>query len=200
VNCELISDASCINNSNAISNSIVLTFTASTITPSVSISSSPGATCTSTPATFIASAVNGGTTPIFSWKKNGNTVGNNSNVYFDASVTSNDVITVDLISTIACVANPATATNSLSIGNVLTWTGAVDDDWHKPCNWNFNQVPQCCNSVIIPATSRNPIITGIAAANDITVYTTDGAIVTVANGANLQIQDCPITITIVGCP
>ncbi len=127
-------------------------------------------------------------------------MGNNSNLYSDPSIASSDVISVDLQSNASCVSGGASASNSVSIGNLLTWTGAVDDDWHKPCNWNFNQVPQCCNSVIIPATSRNPIITGIAAANDITIHTTNGALVTVANGANLQVQDCPITITPVGCP
>jgi hypothetical protein len=76
----------------------------------------------------------------------------------------------------------------------------VDTDWHKACNWSPEFVPKCCNPVKIPLTTNQPIIAGIAASKDITIQTTNGALLTVNNGANLQIQDCPVTITVVGCP
>jgi hypothetical protein len=53
---------------------------------------------------------------------------------------------------------------------------------------------------VIPVTSNQPIVSGVAAAEDLTIYTTNGAIVTVNDGANLQIADCPITITTATCP
>jgi hypothetical protein len=40
----------------------------------------------------------------------------------------------------------------------------------------------------------------VAAAEDLTIFTTNGAQVTVNNGANLQIADCPATVTTAACP
>ncbi len=199
VYCVLTSNAFCVSQATATSNTITLSFSATTVTPFVSINISPVASCDTTAVTLTAIPTNGGINPQFVWKKNGSVVGTNSAVYSDPSVLSSDVITVDLVSNASCV-NPTTAIGYFSLSYVLTWTGAVDNDWHKPCNWNYNQVPHCCNSVIIPLTTNQPIISGVAACNDITIFTTDGAIITVANGANLQVQDCPVAVTVVSCP
>jgi uncharacterized protein (TIGR02145 family) len=85
-------------------------------------------------------------------------------------------------------------------GQSLTWQGIVDSDWHKPCNWSPEYVPQCCSDVIIPFTGNQPIISSVAGANSLTIQSTDGALLTVNNGANLQIADCPTTITTSACP
>jgi uncharacterized protein (TIGR02145 family) len=49
-------------------------------------------------------------------------------------------------------------------------------------------------------TTNQPIVSGVAAAEDLTIFTTNGAQVTVNTGANLQIADCPTTITTTACP
>jgi uncharacterized protein (TIGR02145 family) len=49
-------------------------------------------------------------------------------------------------------------------------------------------------------TTNQPIVSGIAAAEDLTIFTTNGAQVTVNNGANLQIADCPTAVTTSACP
>jgi uncharacterized protein (TIGR02145 family) len=104
----------------------------------------------------------------------------------------------------ACTAtNSAGSTTSsvtVTVADTLTWTGAVDTDWHKACNWSPEFVPKCCNSVKIPLTTNQPIIAGVAASKDITIQTTSGALLTVNNGANLQIQDCPAVSTTNTCP
>ncbi len=104
----------------------------------------------------------------------------------------------------ACTAtNSAGSTTSsvtVTVADTLTWTGAVDTDWHKACNWSPEFVPKCCNSVKIPLTTNQPIIAGVAASKDITIQTTSGALLTVNNGANLQIQDCPTVSTTNTCP
>jgi uncharacterized protein (TIGR02145 family) len=106
-------------------------------------------------------------------------------------------------------AYPCTATNSagsttssvtVTVADSLSWTGLFDTDWHKPCNWSPQFVPKCCNNVLIPVTSNQPIVSGVAAAEDLTIFTTNGAQLTVNSGANLQIADCPTTITTATCP
>jgi hypothetical protein len=84
--------------------------------------------------------------------------------------------------------------------DTVQWTGAVDSDWHKACNWNPQIVPQQCNSVVIPFTANQPIVSQVAACKDIWIYTTAGALLTVNNSANLQIETCPVVATENGCP
>jgi uncharacterized protein (TIGR02145 family) len=93
-------------------------------------------------------------------------------------------------------------TNSLTINviDTLTWTGALDTNWHKPCNWSPQFVPKCCNNVLVPFTSNQPVVSGIAAAEDVTINSTSGAVIRVNAGANLQIGQCPITTTQTACP
>jgi uncharacterized protein (TIGR02145 family) len=93
-----------------------------------------------------------------------------------------------------------TSSVTINVADTLTWTGTVDTDWHKPCNWSPQFVPKCCNNVAVPLTTNQPIVSGVAAAEDLTIYTTNGAQVTVNNGANFQIATCPTAITTTACP
>jgi hypothetical protein len=70
----------------------------------------------------------------------------------------------------------------------------------KACNWNPQVVPRQCNTVVIPFTTNQPVVSQVAACKDIWIYTTNGALLTVNNGANLQIETCPVAITINPCP
>lgn len=94
----------------------------------------------------------------------------------------------------------AVATKFVIPVDTVQWTGAVDSDWHKACNWNPQIVPQQCNSVVIPLTANQPIVSQVAACKDIWIYTTDGALLTVNNSANLQIETCPVAATENACP
>ncbi len=84
-----------------------------------------------------------------------------------------------------------------------TWTGSVDNSWHKPCNWSPNGVPTCLDNVIIPGgTPNNPVITGVAGCATITIQSTNGAQLTiyVDSGGILQVGNCPLPITTKNCP
>jgi len=50
------------------------------------------------------------------------------------------------------VGNQITRTTSY-FSITRTWTGAIDDDWNKPGNWNPNGVPRNIDDVAIPASS-----------------------------------------------
>lgn len=73
------------------------------LTPSVSIAASSTQICTGSPITFTATPVNGGTTPAYQWKLNGNNVGSNSSTYTSSSLANNDQVSVEMISSYACL-------------------------------------------------------------------------------------------------
>jgi uncharacterized protein (TIGR02145 family) len=116
------------------------------------------------------------------------------------SITVTPAQTTSYTCTATNASGSTTSSVSVTVADTLTWTGAVDTDWHKPCNWSPQFVPKCCNNVSVPLTSNQPIVSGVAAAEDLSIFTTNGAQLTVNNGANLQIADCPSTITTTACP
>ena len=94
----------------------VMTSSLTTLTPSVVIASNPGTSITTgTSVTFTATPTNGGTTPAYQWKKNGNNVGTDSVTYADAALANGDIITCVLTSNDPC-ASPTTAiSNGIAI-------------------------------------------------------------------------------------
>jgi hypothetical protein len=116
------------------------------------------------------------------------------------SITVSPAQTTPYTCTATNSAGSTTSSVTVTVADSLSWTGLFDTDWHKPCNWSPQFVPKCCNNVVIPVTSNQPIVSGVAAAEDLTIYTTNGAQLTVNTGANLQIADCPTTITTAACP
>ncbi len=121
VTCVLTSNASCANPTTATSNEITMTVI-TPVAPSVTISANPGNTiCTGTNVTFTATPTNGGATPVYQWKLNGNNVGTNSNTYTNNALANGDIVTVVLTSSLPC-ASPTTAT---STGITMTVTATV---------------------------------------------------------------------------
>jgi hypothetical protein len=123
-----------------------------------------------------------------------------SNGAITQAITVNPTQTSTYTVTVTAGGGNCLASSIVNIIDTLTWTGAADTDWHKPCNWSPEFVPRCCNPVKIPLTTNQPIISGVAAAEDLTIYTTNGALLTLNTGANLQITDCPTIITTTACP
>ena len=47
------------------------------------------------------------------------------------------------------------------VPGLWTWTGAINNNWFEPCNWDKGIVPALTNDVLIPGgTPNNPTITG----------------------------------------
>lgn len=99
--------------------------------PAVSIASNAaGAICAGTNVTFTATPVNGGTAPVYQWKKNGANVGTNSNTYADATLLASDVISCTMQSNLAspCANNTAVVSNLLSVSIQAPVTPALSLD------------------------------------------------------------------------
>jgi uncharacterized protein (TIGR02145 family) len=95
--------------------------------------------------------------------------------------------------------NATSSAISTILIDTLTWTGNVDNDWHKPCNWSPEIVPLCCANVKIPLTTNQPIVSQLAFAKTISVYSTLGANIKVKDGAKLFIESCLGEKTINNC-
>ena len=93
-------------------------------TPSVTIAASSTTICQGTGVTFTATQTNGGTMPSYQWKKNGNTVGNNTSSYNDSTLAQNDVIACVLTSNATC-ASPLTDTSNTIMMTVNNCTGNI---------------------------------------------------------------------------
>ena len=131
----------------------------------------------------------------YEWYKNGTLINGVSTSSYSATNAGNYTVKV-----MDGSCNATSSATTLNLIDTITWTGNVDNDWHKPCNWSPEIVPECCNSVKIPLTTNSPIVSGIAKAKNVNLYSTSGAILTVNNGANLQIENCPVTKTENSCP
>lgn len=95
------------------------------LTPDVSITVSPDDTvCAGTTVVFLANAVNGGTSPVYQWKLNGNNVGINSSGYTSNSFVTGDVITCVLTTSHTCVTKTMDTSNAVTMTvNALTTPG-----------------------------------------------------------------------------
>lgn len=120
--------------------------------PAIIISASPSTVVNAgTMVTFNTIIDQGGTNPIFQWKKNGNNVGSNSPNYSDNSLLNDDTINCTLISDVICAAGNSPVSNSLvmsvttlatseSMGNELMFfPNPVTDKIHFK---NYNRISE----------------------------------------------------------
>ena len=143
----------------------VVTGTASvtrTVAASVTISSNAtsNSICTSTNVVFTASPTNGGTTPTYQWKLNGNNItGANSATYSTTTLANNDVITVLMGSSLtSCVTGtPATSNSITTTVTSIPATPGVISGLTTIC-LNSNQVYSV--AAVTGATSYTWIVTG----------------------------------------
>ncbi|MBL7772502.1 MAG: T9SS type A sorting domain-containing protein, partial [Chitinophagaceae bacterium] len=169
IQCILTSSASCATIVNVSSNTIALTVNP-IVTPTIAISASPGNSfCEGANVTFNASITNGGSTPVYSWKKNGIVVGSNMPSYTSTTLANGDIISCTLNSNANCVsanninsndilvnvisnttpsvsitANPGT---SITSGQLVTFTATASNAGSTPSyQWKINSVNVGTNS------------------------------------------------------
>lgn len=185
--CVMTSNATCASPATATSNTVTINVTPA-VTPAVTISTPNSAVCAGTTVVFTATPVNGGASPTYVWKRNGNVQSSTSATYSSSSLVNNDVITCELTSNAQC-ASPVTANS-----NPITIT--INPLVNAGINIAATQTTICTgNSVTFTATpvngGSNPVyqwrkngasINGATSAT----YTTS----TLANGDNFT---CDIT-------
>ncbi len=122
VTCVLTSNAVCASPTTATSNAITMTVNP-VVVPTISISANPGSTiCNGTNVTFTAVITNGGTTPVFQWKRNGSAVGTNSPTYSSNTFLTGEEVSCVVASNALC-ASPASEnsnTITMTVNPVLT--------------------------------------------------------------------------------
>ena len=92
------------------------------VTPSVSISATPGnSICAGTSVTFTATPTNGGSAPDYQWQVNGINAGTNNSAFTTAALVNGDIVGVIMTSNSAC-ATPSTATSTTITMTVITTT------------------------------------------------------------------------------
>ena len=110
----LVSNQSCITNTSAASNSIIMNVTP-LINPAITISANDLSVCPGTSISFAAIPVNGGGLPVYQWKKNGIDVGINSGSYTDNGFINGDKISCILTSNATCLSGSTVASNILTV-------------------------------------------------------------------------------------
>ena len=147
VSCVLTSNANCISSTTATSNALTMIVNAA-VTPAVAMTASASSICSGGSVTFNATATNGGTTPSYQWKLNGNNVGGNSSSYSTAALNNGDVVTVIMTSSLACTSVPAATANPITI--------TVNPSVTPTVNIIASQTTICAGSpIVFTATATN---------------------------------------------
>ena len=85
------------------------------LVPSVSISASVTSICAGDPVSFTATPTNGGATPSYQWKVNGNNAGTNNAVFTSTTLIHNDQVTVEMTSSESCVTSALATSNTVQM-------------------------------------------------------------------------------------
>ncbi len=195
ISCILTSSQACVTGNPAESNPITMSVNQS-LPVNISVSTPSSTVCSGTSAVFSASASNGGSSPVYTWKVNGSNAGTNS-PGFTYIPTDNDVVTCVLTSSEACATgNPATSntilvhvnpnlpvavsvaasSNPVCSGTAVTFTAA-------PVNGGLTPAYQWTVNGIVSGTN-NPTFSYIPANNDVvTCLLTSSEICTTGNPA-----------------
>jgi hypothetical protein len=194
------------------SNTIVVNISP-TVTPTISITASTTSICSGTTINFTATGTNGGTTPIYVWKKNGVTVGTNSSTYSSNTLANNDVITCVFTSNAVCVSannitsnsitltvNPSstpgvsisTANTTICAGNNITFTATPVNGGTSPAyQWYKNNNPIAGATALTYTTStasNNDIFKCILTSNVVCATTPTAA----SNNITITVNPQPI--------
>lgn len=111
ISCVLTSNLSCASPLTATSNSITMSVS-TIVVPGISIVSNVGNTiCFGSNVVFTATPANGGSTPVYQWRKNAINVGTSNNVYSENTLMNSDVINCIMTGSANC---PSAATVSSS--------------------------------------------------------------------------------------
>src|SRR5688572_29423604 len=122
----MTSNAGCANPLATTSNSI--TVSASSVTPSVSITSGPSPTCAGSNTIFITTTTDGGNAPTFQWQVNSVNVPGAIGTAFISILQNGDVVTVVMTSNAGCTTTPTATSNAITVSVIsITATATAPD-------------------------------------------------------------------------
>ena len=217
ITCELTSSIACASPNSATSNIITMIVTPVT-TPTIVVTANPGSTvCQGSTVTFTATITNGGSSPVYQWKRNGTNVGTNSTTYSSSSLVSGDVITCELTSNASCATtstatstpltmtvNPMTdptvmissSATTICNGSLVTYTAAITNGGSTPVyQWQKNGVNVGTNSATynVATLADGDVITCILTSNAACVNSTTAT----SNAITMMVQPVVVpTVTI----
>ncbi|MGE5354879.1 MAG: immunoglobulin domain-containing protein [Deltaproteobacteria bacterium] len=114
VYCEITSDAFCLIDTTAVSDT--LSFTIDTLkTPDISIISSETLICSGDSVIFTALPVNQGNNPVYQWFVNGIQQGSNSSTFVASNIKDGEQVFCMLISNASCLTKPTAISNFIKI-------------------------------------------------------------------------------------
>jgi subtilisin family serine protease len=174
------------NGCSASSNTIIVTV-APLLIPTISISQDASSPCNG--IVFSSSITNGGSSPSYQWKLNGNNItGATSATYTTSNVNNGDIITCQLISNGVNVNPNPVQSNSITISlnfSSTSWLGSFNSNSANVSNWS-NGLPTKNKNVIISSTAFNSCtVSQSFECNNLTVET--GATVVVNTTINIDV-------------
>ncbi len=107
------------------------TVSGSSVTPAISITagtSCQASICSGSSITFNAAIANGGTSPNYQWKVNGNNVGTNSSTFTTTSLNNNDIVTCVLTNSDACASPASVTSNSIAVTVYTTPNASITNN------------------------------------------------------------------------
>lgn len=167
VTCQVISSLSCAVGNPANSDAIIMEMTP--LQPiSIAISASANPVCQGLSATFMATVINGGSSPVYLWRVNGLIAGTNSSAF--TYIPSNaDAVTCQVTSNVSCpTANPSvsnqiymvvrnvnpvnisisTSSNPFCLGSTVLFTATQSNPGSSPIyQWKVNGVDAGTNDI-----------------------------------------------------
>lgn len=118
ITCHLLSSVACPSVNPAVSNTITMTVNPNNPV-SVSIFPSSFAVVSGTSVTYTATPVNGGTNPVYAWKKNGANAGTNSPTFSYTPVNNDNISCVMTSNLTSCVSGSPATSNTI---NMIVYT------------------------------------------------------------------------------
>jgi gliding motility-associated-like protein len=112
--CIMTSNVQCIAPATATSNTISMSVT-SNLPPSISVAAITNNICPGSAISFIATSVNGGSSPVYQWQVNGVNAGTNSPVFESNTFNNGDVVSCIITSNNVCAAVPTAISNSIIV-------------------------------------------------------------------------------------
>lgn len=176
ITCTVLSNlASCLTSARDTSDTIRIVVNP-VVTPSVTTVVTPGDTiCSGTEALFTATAINGGTAPVYQWMLNGSPVGTNSPTYSNSSLLTDDVITCEVLSNAFCATNTKDTADTIKM--------VVNPVFNPSVTTTISPNDTICagTSVTFTATAVDAgtapmykwMVNGVSVASNTATYTTD---------------------------